>query len=118
LELRGGVERLLLIAVAGFAGGGGGGRSTATMASRRRRVGFDDVDAKHPNTGVSVGEDIKNNASIRGKSFGGRWRGDRRIAAAAARMRRWRRRAKGKGMMAPNQHRRGKGRMTMASPEE
>ena len=86
--------------------------------SRRCRVGFDDVDAKHPNTGVSVGEDIKNNASIRGKSFGGRWRGDRRIAAAAARMRRWRRRAKGKGMIAPNQHRRGKGRMTMVSREE
>ena len=56
--MRGGVERLLLIAVAGFAGGGGGGRSTATMASRRRRVGFDDVDAKHRNTGVSVVKNI------------------------------------------------------------
>ena len=67
MELRGGVERLLLIAVAGFAGGGGG-RSTATMASRRRRVGFDDVDAKHRNTGV---KNIINNASIRGKTSGG-----------------------------------------------
>jgi hypothetical protein len=47
--------------------------AAAAVAEVQRQwhcVGFDDGDAKHPNTGASVGENIKTNAPIQGKTLG------------------------------------------------